>query len=253
MPEIRPFRALRYDPSRRRRPRPRRRAAVRRHRPRAACRAAGAPPGATSSAWTCRRASPATSPTTAIGGPRGRWRRGARTGRCARTRIRRSTSTSRPTACPGTDVERTQRGFFARLRLEPFGPGAGVLPHERTLTGAQGGPLQAAAGDRGQHEPGRRRCSTTRAAGRGDACGRRGRPAGRRRRRRRRRPPSPVGRAGRRARARRRRSPALARGRRGRAGHHRRRPPPLRDGAALSRRAPDDAARARRTRRSTTC
>ena len=33
---------------------------------------------------------------------------------------------------PGTDVERTQRGFFARLRLEPFGPG-GVLPHERTL------------------------------------------------------------------------------------------------------------------------
>jgi uncharacterized protein (DUF1015 family) len=35
---------------------------------------------------------------------------------------------------PGTDVERTQRGFFARLRLEPFGPGSGVLPHERTLT-----------------------------------------------------------------------------------------------------------------------
>jgi uncharacterized protein (DUF1015 family) len=36
---------------------------------------------------------------------------------------------------PGTDVERTQRGFFARLRLEPFGPGSGVLPHERTLAG----------------------------------------------------------------------------------------------------------------------
>lgn len=34
---------------------------------------------------------------------------------------------------PGTDVERTQRGFFARLRLEPFGPTGGVLPHERTL------------------------------------------------------------------------------------------------------------------------
>ncbi len=34
---------------------------------------------------------------------------------------------------PGTDVERTQRGFFARLRLEPFGPDSGVLPHERTL------------------------------------------------------------------------------------------------------------------------
>lgn len=36
---------------------------------------------------------------------------------------------------PGTQVERTQRGFFARLRLEALGPGGGVLPHERTMTG----------------------------------------------------------------------------------------------------------------------
>ncbi len=36
---------------------------------------------------------------------------------------------------PGTIVERTSRGFFARLRLEPFGPGSTVLPHERTLSG----------------------------------------------------------------------------------------------------------------------
>ncbi len=35
---------------------------------------------------------------------------------------------------PGSKVERTQRGFFGRLRLEPFGPGSGVLPHERTLS-----------------------------------------------------------------------------------------------------------------------
>ena len=34
---------------------------------------------------------------------------------------------------PGTDTERTQRGFFGRLRLESFGPESGVLPHERTL------------------------------------------------------------------------------------------------------------------------
>ena len=34
---------------------------------------------------------------------------------------------------PGTDVARVQRGFFGRLRLEPFGPGSGVLPHERTM------------------------------------------------------------------------------------------------------------------------
>lgn len=36
---------------------------------------------------------------------------------------------------PGTEVTRTQRGFFARLRLEGFGPDSGVLPHERTLAG----------------------------------------------------------------------------------------------------------------------
>jgi uncharacterized protein (DUF1015 family) len=36
---------------------------------------------------------------------------------------------------PGTEIERTQRGFFGRLRIEPFGPGSSVLPHERTLSG----------------------------------------------------------------------------------------------------------------------
>ena len=36
---------------------------------------------------------------------------------------------------PGTDVVRTQRGFFGRLRLEAFGSGSGVLPHERTMAG----------------------------------------------------------------------------------------------------------------------
>ena len=35
---------------------------------------------------------------------------------------------------PGTDVTRTQRGFFARIRLEPYGPESGVLPHERTMS-----------------------------------------------------------------------------------------------------------------------
>ena len=38
---------------------------------------------------------------------------------------------------PGTSTERTQRGFFGRLCLETFGPDAGVLPHERTLAGAR--------------------------------------------------------------------------------------------------------------------
>ena len=36
---------------------------------------------------------------------------------------------------PGSAERRVQRGFYGRLRLEPFGPGAGVLPHERTLAG----------------------------------------------------------------------------------------------------------------------
>jgi uncharacterized protein (DUF1015 family) len=36
---------------------------------------------------------------------------------------------------PGSEVTRTQRGFFGRLRLEAFGSGSGVLPHERTMSG----------------------------------------------------------------------------------------------------------------------
>lgn len=34
-----------------------------------------------------------------------------------------------------TGTERVQRGFFARLRLEAFGRGSGILPHEQTLAG----------------------------------------------------------------------------------------------------------------------
>jgi uncharacterized protein (DUF1015 family) len=37
-------------------------------------------------------------------------------------------------AVPGSDLTRTQRGFFGRLRIEDLGPGSGVLPHERTLS-----------------------------------------------------------------------------------------------------------------------
>ena len=36
---------------------------------------------------------------------------------------------------PGSTVERSQRGIFCRLRLEPFGPESGILPHERTMSG----------------------------------------------------------------------------------------------------------------------
>jgi uncharacterized protein (DUF1015 family) len=36
---------------------------------------------------------------------------------------------------PGSDVPRMQRGFFARLQLEPFVPGGPVRPHEQTMGG----------------------------------------------------------------------------------------------------------------------
>jgi len=62
----------------------------------------------------------------------------------------------------GTDMTRTQRGFFARLRLEAFGEGSGVLPHERTMaapredrykllraTGVNTSPIVALYDDRG--------------------------------------------------------------------------------------------------------
>jgi uncharacterized protein (DUF1015 family) len=35
---------------------------------------------------------------------------------------------------PGSKRSRSQIGFFGRLRLETFGPGSGILPHERTLS-----------------------------------------------------------------------------------------------------------------------
>jgi uncharacterized protein (DUF1015 family) len=36
---------------------------------------------------------------------------------------------------PGGGPRRTQRGFFAQLKLEPFASGSGVRPHEATLSG----------------------------------------------------------------------------------------------------------------------
>ena len=55
--------------------------------------------------------------------------------RCARTRGPAIYVYEQAYRVPGTGIERTQRGYFARLRLEPFGPDGGVLPHERTLAG----------------------------------------------------------------------------------------------------------------------
>ena len=118
----------------RRRPRPGGRPAVRRDRPRPASRAARAEPAER------RPARPA---------PRGAARGSRRAVPPRRADLRGLALRRRPAQgparglyvyeqvyrVPGTTLERTQRGFFARLRLEPFGPDGGVLPHERTLAG----------------------------------------------------------------------------------------------------------------------
>ena len=151
---------------------------------------------------------------------------------------------------PGTDVERTQRGFFARLRLEPFGQGRaccrtnGRSPaRARTATSCSARRASTPARSSALYDDAAARASgSSRADDRGRptstwptttacaiGCGR-CRPTARPRR------PS---------------RPLLA-PRPRRTAHDRRRPPSLRDGAALSRRAADVAVRARRIRRSTT-
>ena len=134
MPEIRPFRALRYDPD-----------------TAGALSALVAPPydvigpalHETLLARNPRNAVRLDLPSVVAGeDPDERFRRAAHTLQQWRTDgiLRKD---PRPSVyvheqvyrVPGTTLERTQRGFFGRLRLEPYGPGAGVLPHERTMTG----------------------------------------------------------------------------------------------------------------------
>ena len=64
---------------------------------------------------------------------------------------------------PGTEVIRTQRGFFGRLCLETFGPRLGRAAPRANAVGAKGGSLQAAPRDRRQHQPGRGPVTTIRA------------------------------------------------------------------------------------------
>ena len=138
---------------------------------------------------------------------------------------------------PGSDVARTQRGFFARLRLESFGTDGGRLPHERTMagpredrykllraTGVNTSPIVGLYDDAAG--VGARRARHPDGAARGP-----------RRHRRRRHRASTVGGGGGRRRCR-GRGTAPGRGGGGPA-DHRRRPSPLRDGPPLPRRAAD--------------
>ena len=194
MPQIRPFRALRFDPD-----------------VTGDLGAVVAPPYDVIGADLHRRllarhpknavrldlpsAEPPTrTPTTGTGGSPGRSPRGAPTGRCARTRGPACYVYEQAYRVPGTDVERTQRGFFARLRLEPFGPGGGVLPHERTLAGPQEDRYRLLRATGVNTSPVVGLYEDPSGRGRGDARRPSPRAAARRRRRRRRRPPSAVAR-----------------------------------------------------------
>ena len=134
MPDLRPFRALRYEPSRVR-----------------DLAAVVAPPYDVIDPEMRARLvarDPANvvrldMPVEELGdGPDDRYRRAARTLAAWRSdgTLRKDPQPSiyvyeQRYLVPGTERERTQRGFFARLRLEPYGPDSGVLPHERTLSG----------------------------------------------------------------------------------------------------------------------
>ena len=241
MPEIRPFRALRYEPE-----------------PVGDLATVVAPPydviarpstrfsccatRATSFAWTCHRTSRVTSratSTAALPGPLAAWRSDGTFRKDPKPSIYVYEQTYR---VPGTDVERTQRGFFARLRLEPFGPtarscrtsGRSLRPREDRYmllraTGVNTSPVIGLYEDPdrrstsllAQLAEGRPRwtCVTTMASAIG--CGSSPRPM-------------PMS-----------RDPAPSRATAGAGASgpitHRRRAPPLRDRPPVPRRAPDDA------------
>jgi uncharacterized protein (DUF1015 family) len=134
LPDLRPFRALRYEPS----------------RVRDLAKVVAPPYDVIDEEMRARlvAADPANvvrldMPVEEAGdGPDDRYRRAARTLAAWRSdgTLRKDPQPSiyvyeQRYRVPGTERERTQRGFFARLRLEVYGSDSGVLPHERTLSG----------------------------------------------------------------------------------------------------------------------
>ena len=243
MPEIRPFRALRYEPEIGRRSRDRRGAAVRRHPPGRAPGAAAAqpaqhrPPGP-AHRRAGRRARRQVSPRGADARRVAQRRHVPQGSAAVDLRLRAVVSGSRAPTSSGRSAASSRGCGWSRSA-----PKNGVLPHERTLaapredrymllraTGVNTSPVIGLYEDPDGRAPALLAQLT-------DGH------AGDRRPRRRRHPPSPVGRPGGR---RRRRGPGRRRGAAARAGAvaadpHRGRPSSLRDGAALPRRAADDA------------
>ena len=240
MPQIRPFRALRYALRRGRRRRGRRRPAVRRHRRPRSTPASSPVTRRTSSVSTCPTVEPGEEPDE-------RYRRAAKTlaawrsdgtlHKDPRSAIYVYEQTYR---VPGhrrrADAARVLRAAPARA----VRAGLGRAPPRAHARGPARGPLPAAAGDRRQHEPGRGPRTTTRP----------GRARRSWRRWPRQSPPrTSIDDDGVRHRLWIVEADGTARGPRGRARggrrrrgrHDRRRPPSLRDRAALPRRAADVA------------
>ena len=140
----------------------RRRAAIRRHRPRGATRACWLAIRRTSSVWICPRSSPARNPTSGTGARPRPWPHGDPTGPSTRIRDLRSTSTSRRIACPGPTRSGPSAGSSQGCGSSRFGPGLGGPPPRAHARGSARGPIPAVARDGREHEPGRRPSTTTR-------------------------------------------------------------------------------------------
>ncbi len=145
-------------------PGPGRRPAVRRRSARTSTGRCWRATRATPSGWTCPLGEPGEDPDD-------RYRRAARTLTAWRSdgTLRKDPRPSvyvyeQTYRVPGTDVERTQRGFFARLRIEPFGPGSVGAAARADAVGPEGGPLPPPARDRASTPRRSSACTRTRRA-----------------------------------------------------------------------------------------
>ena len=225
MADVQPLRALHYDLAVARRPRRRGRPALRRHR-----RARSAP------RWPPARRTTSCD----VDLPEGRATRtptrpscsragGPRAPSCATTSRRSGRSTQDYTGPDG--AARTRHGFFARVRVEDYGPG-GIRPHERTHPGPKEDRLRLTRATRANLSPIFSLYDDPAGRGLGGAGGAdAGAAALRRGHRRRRHRATACG-----ASPTRRRSRAVQDALARRRAAHRRRPPPLRDRARLRRR-----------------
>ena len=130
MAEVQPLRTLRYEPVRRRLARGGDRPAVRRDRRPSCARSCSPRARSTWSRSTCPRRRAAATPTPTRARPS---RPGASRGSSCASPSRPSGRLQQDYTAPDGSPQR-RRGFFARVRVEDYGPGR-IRPHERTHPG----------------------------------------------------------------------------------------------------------------------